>query len=131
MSSSIAPSPSLLAYHFFVVAFYSIWVLFTHPRPVPAAKGDKPKLEVARIREYPRLAVKAIRTVGASVSAIGFWGLTYCCGQFWTACVVFGPLLWSEIRWWAPHNHAARSRVVVSTLLLLFFGALVGWRWIS
>lgn len=21
--------------------------------------------------------------------------------QFWTACVVFGSLLWSEIRWWA------------------------------
>lgn len=39
--SRIAPSTSLLAYHFFYVAFYSIWVLFTHPRPIPTASTSR------------------------------------------------------------------------------------------
>lgn len=34
--SALAPKPLLLAYHFFSVAFYSIWCMFMHPRPVYA-----------------------------------------------------------------------------------------------
>ncbi|KDR80989.1 hypothetical protein GALMADRAFT_1118589 [Galerina marginata CBS 339.88] len=34
-SSSIAESPALLAYHFLSVAFYFLWVMFSHPSPVP------------------------------------------------------------------------------------------------
>ncbi|KAH7884061.1 squalene epoxidase-domain-containing protein [Phlebopus sp. FC_14] len=80
--SGIAPSPWLLFYHFFYVAFYSIWVMFLHPRPVNLpVNGDKIVLERPPIWEYPFLTVKSFRV-------------------FWTACVVFGPLLWSEIRWW-------------------------------
>ncbi|KAL4061679.1 squalene epoxidase-domain-containing protein [Scleroderma yunnanense] len=80
--SGLAPSPSLLAYHFFYVAFYSIWVMFMHPHPIPnPANPDKPRMVVPNIGEYPWLMVKSVRV-------------------FWTACVVFGPLLWTEIRWW-------------------------------
>jgi len=85
--SGLAPRPLLLMYHFFRVAFYSIWVLFTHPRPAPdlphsdlIAKKNT-RMITPSIGDYPALFVESICV-------------------FWTACVVFGPLLWSEIRWW-------------------------------
>jgi len=113
--AAIAPSPVLLAYHFFSVAFYSIWVLYTHPRPVQKSPGEKSVLQVARIHEYPLLLIKSIRT-------------------FWTACVVFGPLLWSEIRWWAPHDHVADPKALMSVLLPFAFvilGMAIGLSWIK
>jgi len=79
--SGIAPSPLLLANHFFSVALYSIWVMFTHARPVQEPGKEKPIQAIPRPDEYPGLAVKAVYVL-------------------WTACVVFGPLLWTEIRWW-------------------------------
>lgn len=81
--AGIAPSPALLAGHFFAVAFYSIWVMFTHERQSIAFKrGTRRKIvKKASIHEYPKLCIKGL-------------------GVFWTACVVFGPLVWSEIRWW-------------------------------
>ncbi|KAG0692248.1 squalene epoxidase-domain-containing protein, partial [Suillus ampliporus] len=39
--SGIAPSTSLLAYHFFYVAFYSMWALFAYPRPIPAPRTNE------------------------------------------------------------------------------------------
>ncbi|KAF8213570.1 squalene epoxidase-domain-containing protein [Mycena galopus ATCC 62051] len=59
--SALAPSPALLTYHFFSVAMYSIWVLFTHPRRVPGS--GKPRYAVARLDEYPFLLIKAVRVV--------------------------------------------------------------------
>ncbi|KAK2467148.1 hypothetical protein APHAL10511_000697 [Amanita phalloides] len=112
--SAIIPSPSLLAYHFFSVAFYALWVLFTHPRLVPTSADEKPHLRVPRLHEYPELLVKSMRT-------------------FWTACVVFGPLVWSEIRWWAPHDSAMRSKLIVSAFLplaVVILGASLSWNWI-
>ncbi|KAF7320152.1 SE domain-containing protein [Mycena kentingensis (nom. inval.)] len=95
--SAIAPSPALLTYHFFRVAFYAIWVMFTHPRPL---EGDKTKLAAPRIDEYPFLFFKALRV-------------------FYTACVVFGPLLWEEMI-----VHAVPSRLQI----LLTVAALgTGW----
>ena len=70
---SLRPSPLLLFYHFFRVAFYSIYILFTEPiRTAEYPKGRKPSLA-----EYPALSVKAVQV-------------------FWTACVVLLPVLWSE-----------------------------------
>nr|ABU55002.1 squalene epoxidase [Hypholoma sublateritium] len=74
--SGIAPSPMLLAYHFFSVAFYSIYVI-----AVGAQNGSaKQVLAVPGALQYPALCVKGLRV-------------------FYTACVVFGPLLWTELRW--------------------------------
>ncbi|KAG6841506.1 hypothetical protein C0991_010120 [Blastosporella zonata] len=78
--SGILPSPMVLASHFFAVAFYSIWVMFTHPQSASSSskKGDQPQ-QAAPFHQYPSLFLKALRV-------------------FWTAVVVFSPLLWSEIR---------------------------------
>lgn len=60
---SLAPSPALLTYHFFSVALYSIWVMFTHPRPVPGPPHGKPRYVTARVDQYPFLFLKSIRVV--------------------------------------------------------------------
>ena len=80
---SITPSPALLAYHFFSVAFYSIWVMFTHPHVVPAPRripnvnghvnGDlKPVYATPRMHQYPALLVKSVRVVSLSFIPLTF-----------------------------------------------------------
>lgn len=78
--SGVIPDPFLLFRHFFAVAFYSIWCMFTHPQPRVTESG-KTVMVAARFDEYPFLLIKSFRV-------------------FWTACIVFGPLMWTEIRWW-------------------------------
>ncbi|KDN52700.1 SE-domain-containing protein [Tilletiaria anomala UBC 951] len=72
--SGLAPQPLLLVYHFFSVALYSIWCLFTNERT--AANGSKAK---PSLLEYPALLVK---------SAV----------VFYTACVVLLPVIFTELR---------------------------------
>ncbi|KAG0694401.1 squalene epoxidase-domain-containing protein, partial [Suillus ampliporus] len=76
------PRSSLLAYHFFYVAFYSMWALFAHPRPIPAPRtsGESHMNGTAHVTGNVMLADALM--------------------QLWTARVVFGPLLWTEICWW-------------------------------
>ncbi|KAK9896038.1 SE-domain-containing protein [Cystobasidium minutum MCA 4210] len=74
MLSALNPSPPLLLYHFFRVAFYSIYLLFTEPRP----RKDGGKPAPPSIFAYPAL----------------FWQSII---VFWTACTVILPVLWSEI----------------------------------
>ena len=60
----------LLFLHFFAVAFYSIWVMYTHPRattnPAYLAK-DIDNSEVVMRRpnplEYPCITIKAVQVV--------------------------------------------------------------------
>ncbi|KAJ6595656.1 squalene epoxidase-domain-containing protein [Mycena vulgaris] len=80
--SAIVPSPLLLARHFFAVALYSIWVLFTHPRPTPGLHG-KPRHVAPALDEYPHLLRRSVKILH-------------------TAYRVFLPLALSELRWWAP-----------------------------
>lgn len=69
--SGLAASPPLLVYHFFRVALYAIWTLFTHPNP---DTGRTPSFN-----EYPLLIWRSIMV-------------------FWTACVVILPVIWTEMR---------------------------------
>ena len=103
VSRSIAPSPALLFHHFFSVAFYSLWVMFTHARPVPSASG-KSVLRAPGVGEYPLLAVKAVRVVSPLLFSLPYLWYEHALtlsfhSQFWTACVVFAPLLWVELKW--------------------------------
>ncbi|KAG2031883.1 squalene epoxidase-like protein [Suillus americanus] len=70
LAAGITASPSLLAYNSLAIAFYSIWVLFTHPRP-----GNK---FAPQFYEYPLLLVKALNVL-------------------WTIGNVMGPVLWAEM----------------------------------
>lgn len=102
----IARSPYLLFSHFFSVAFYSLWCLFTQPRRIvsPSSPGviSKPVFASPRLYEYPYLFIQSIRV-------------------FWTAVVVFGPLMWSELRWWSPTDAKRRNRVLAFTAFPIIF----------
>ncbi|QRV88438.1 squalene monooxygenase [Ceratobasidium sp. AG-Ba] len=115
--SALARSPSLLMYHFFSVAFYAIWVMFTHPRPVaipypedeqrsstPSDSGVEVEPSTSlRQRKLSKLEKETTVSVveGDKPSLSEYpWLIVKSFMVFWTACIVFGPLLWSEIRWW-------------------------------
>ncbi|KAG2143751.1 squalene epoxidase-domain-containing protein [Suillus bovinus] len=70
LAAGITASPLLLARSSLTIALYSIWVLFTHPRP-----GNK---SAPPIYEYPILFVKALNVI-------------------WTIGSVMGPVLWAEM----------------------------------
>jgi len=80
--SGVSPSFFTLFRHFFTVAFYSIWILFTHPRPVPGRVdvNGKPLYAIPGVDEYPMLFIMSIQTM-------------------WTASLVFLPLMWTECSW--------------------------------
>ena len=97
--------------------------MFAHPQPVGGAQNGsaKPVLAVPGVLQYPTLCVKGVRVVRLShvyVDEI----LIY--AQFLTACIVFGPLLWTELRWWTAAE-ASRGQLLIMSLvpLLLLLGA--------
>lgn len=57
------PSFRVLFMHFFAVAFYSIWVLFTHPRPVRVTAEGKTILRRPRPDEWPLLLFRSVSVV--------------------------------------------------------------------
>jgi len=70
LAAGITQSPSMLARNSLAIAAYSIWVLFTHPRP-----GNK---YAPQFYEYPLLFVKALNVI-------------------WTLGLVMGPVMWAEM----------------------------------
>lgn len=130
--AGIEQAPFMLFRHFFSVALYSIWVLFTHPRRVGTLQDGKPVFRRPRPDEWPLLAIKSVQVVSRvlppffllsrnrdSLRLSLFAGLAssfpasiyscvlhiaiadsslLSCAQFYTACVVFLPLLWTEVR---------------------------------
>jgi squalene monooxygenase len=73
--SALAPRPVILFYHFFSVAFYSIYILFS--QGVPAPKGQ-------------------VRVAPSWLEVPGLFLFSF--KVFWTACVVFLPVMYSEFR---------------------------------
>ncbi|KAG1774336.1 squalene epoxidase-domain-containing protein [Suillus placidus] len=70
LAAGITHSPLLLARNSLAITFYSIWVLFTHPRP-----GNK---SAPQFYEYPSLLFKALNVI-------------------WTMGIVMGPVMWAEM----------------------------------
>lgn len=79
--NSLAPRPLLLAYHFFSVAFYSVYCLFTSPRLSDQRFSDdedddssvalsKPRMQPPSIDEYPALTLRSIAAVSSGISAL-------------------------------------------------------------
>ncbi|KAG2093734.1 squalene epoxidase-domain-containing protein [Suillus discolor] len=70
LAAGILKSPSLLVRNSITMKVFSIWVLFTHPRP-----GNK---SAPQFYAYPLLLVKALNVI-------------------WTIGVVMGPVMWAEM----------------------------------
>lgn len=69
---SLTPKPLLLFYHFFSVAFYSIYILFTRGE---SSKGSKPGFG-----DYPGLMVRSGQVVSPRHrTEIGWTRCTYTC----------------------------------------------------
>jgi len=82
--AGLAPSPTLLARHFFTVAFYAIYIYWSKPQFHVSIGADGQQRLVSRKASplmWPAMVIRSIMTI-------------------WTAIVVFGPLVWTEIRWW-------------------------------
>lgn len=62
--SALTPKPLLLFYHFFSVALYSIYILFTSPKGAPTADS---KSAGPRLKDYPALSVQSVRVVSFRV----------------------------------------------------------------
>ncbi|TRM68643.1 squalene epoxidase-domain-containing protein [Schizophyllum amplum] len=90
--SGMMPSPSILFYHFFSVAFYAIYILFT------TADG----------RSFAGKVMKAFSV-------------------FRTACVVFIPLMWTEIRCWAPSAFSNVPNMLLFGLIVAGAMRLATW----
>ncbi|KAG1886535.1 squalene epoxidase-domain-containing protein [Suillus subluteus] len=70
LAAGITHSPLLLARNSLAIVTYSIWVLFTHPRP-----GNK---SAPQFYKYPLLFIKALNVI-------------------WTIGMVMGPVMWAEM----------------------------------
>ncbi|KAF9034357.1 squalene monooxygenase [Panaeolus papilionaceus] len=83
--SGITPSPLRLVFHFFAVIFYAIWVVYTDQSTAEDTINSRKTSDAifTSMLKCARLPIKS-------------------CRMFWKACGIFFPILWSEIRWWAP-----------------------------
>lgn len=82
----------MLFYHFFSVAFYSIWILLVYGKP--PVQGEKRRQGKASWAEVPGLLLFS----GQVVSFRRAMGSSVLMSQFWTACVVLLPVIWTEFR---------------------------------
>lgn len=72
--SGLAPQPLLLVYHFFSVALYSIFAMFTHPRLDKHGQMTRPSW-----LDYPALCWRSVAV-------------------FYTACIVLLPVVFTELQ---------------------------------
>lgn len=87
--SATTPSPALLFFHFFYVALYSIFALFFLPRR--HIQHGHTVVRRAALVEYPGLVLRSILV-------------------FYTACAVFLPIIWSELKMNRPDfSHTPRK----------------------
>jgi hypothetical protein len=59
----LAPSPYLLARHFFAVALYAIYIYWQKPQFVPIEGGSKIALRPPNLLHYPALFIRSLSVV--------------------------------------------------------------------
>jgi squalene monooxygenase len=92
--------------------------MFTHPHRVPGRSDEKPRYAVARLDQYPFLLYKSARVVRFSLTTIIL--IDFRSLQFYTACVVFGPLVWMEM---FAHEGPNRTTLLLGLVASLAIGA--------
>ncbi|KAJ8472461.1 hypothetical protein ONZ45_g16640 [Pleurotus djamor] len=104
--AGISHSPFQLFRHFFSVALYAIWLLFTNPANEKVSNPTSTTLQpFAHITvSFPKLLVKSTRVI-------------------WKTCVVFFPVLWEELRW-------TPTLKMDSPMIFMVIGSLLGFAWL-
>ena len=105
-------SPFLLFYHFFCVAFYAIYIMFQQN------DGRSFFGKVAKALSVVSLTAP-VRTRGRLTEIL--------CIQFHTAVVVFVPLMWTEVRCWAPTALANVPNVLLFAIMLAGVAKMATW----
>jgi squalene monooxygenase len=127
-----------LIWHFLALTFFSIWVLFTHARATPGLNGKR-RYVAPSFDEYPALLCRSVHVVRTSLLFPTFLADRYSISQLHTACLIFVPPTWAEIRWWAPPRRkasakppprvplAATESVTLPVYLAMFTAPMVLW----
>ena len=104
-------SPFLLFYHFFCVAFYAIYIMFQQKDG----------------RSFFGKVAKAISVVSLAALVRARGRVLKLRIQFHTAVVVFVPLMWTEVRCWAPTALANVPNVLLFAIMLAGVAKMATW----
>lgn len=106
IGNRLKPSPMLLIYHFFSVALYSIYILFTtpvHRHPISSTSSPSPSSSSSSASDTEEEEEKEgsekseMEDVLLPPSFVQYPALTLKSARvFWTALVVLAPVLWNE-----------------------------------
>ncbi|OCF40012.1 squalene monooxygenase [Kwoniella heveanensis CBS 569] len=96
--SALTPKPFTLFFHFFSVAFYSIWILLTQGRPSTTASGPATSVPDSTTISRTTSSSRSGKLSPLMVLLMLPLNLLYSVRVFWTACVVLLPVIYTEFK---------------------------------